>query len=234
MTLDRPHRRNAVDQALADDIDSAMRLLETAPGIRSGILTGAGGFFSAGTDLASEQGPRTRSGGEYGFVRRLRTRPLIAAVEGFALGGGMEMVMASDLVVAAENATFGLPEALRGVVANCGALFRGPELLTPHLTLELLLTGERLTARRAHELGFVNRLSEPGGALAAALAMAAQVSLASPSSVAASMRAVGAERERRESDLWPLTSAAADEAAASPDRAEGIAAFFEKRSPRWA
>lgn len=234
MTLDRPHRRNAVDQALADEIDAAMQLLETGEGIRCGILTGAGGYFSAGTDLASGSGPRTAEGGEYGFVRRRRTRPLIAAVEGFALGGGMEMVMACDLVVAAEDATFGLPEALRGLVANCGALFRGPERLPPNVALELLVTGERLTARRAHELGFVNRLAVPGGTLDAAKALAEQVTASGPAAVAAVLRAVGLERERRESSLWPLTTDAAAEAAESPDSAEGVAAFFEKRPPRWA
>jgi enoyl-CoA hydratase/carnithine racemase len=234
MTMQRPERRNAVDQPLADAIDAAMHRLEREDGLRVGVLTGDGGYFSAGTDLTLDASPTTPDGGEYGFVRRPRTRPLIAAVEGFALGGGMEMVLACDLVVAAEDAVLGLPETLRGVVANCGALFRAPERLGPQVALELLLTGSRLPAPRAHGLGLVNRLAPPGAALSAALELAAEVGAASPDAVAATLRAVFASRGRREADDWELTERAAAEAAASPDRAEGIAAFFAKRTPRWA
>ncbi|SNR80943.1 enoyl-CoA hydratase-related protein [Blastococcus mobilis] len=234
MTMQRPERRNAVDQPLADAIDAAMHRLEHEDGLRVGVLTGDGGYFSAGTDLTLEASPTTPDGGEYGFVRRSRTRPLIAAVEGFALGGGMEMVLACDLVVAAEDAVLGLPETLRGVVANCGALFRAPERLGPQVAMELLLTGSRLAAPRAHALGLVNRLAPPGAALDTALELATEVCGASPDAVAATLRAAFASRTRREADEWELTERAAAEAAASPDRAEGIAAFFAKRTPRWA
>src|SRR4051794_31332474 len=155
MTMHRPERRNAVDQPLADALDAAMDRLEHEDGLRVGVLTGDGGYFSAGTDLTLEASPTTPDGGEYGFVRRSRTRPLIAAVEGVALGGGMERVLACDLVAAADDAVLGLPETLRGVVANCGALFRAPERLGPHVALELLLTGSRIAAPRAHGLGLV-------------------------------------------------------------------------------
>jgi enoyl-CoA hydratase len=233
MTLNRPQRRNAVDQDLADALDAAMTRLETEEGLRVGVVTGAEGFFSAGTDLTLDASPTTVGGGEYGFVRRSRTRPLVAAVEGFALGGGMEMVLACDLVVAAEDATFGLPETLRGVVANCGALFRAPERLGPQVTAELLLTGVRLPARRAHELGLVNRIAATGDALEAALVLAAEIGRASPNAVATTLRALFASRARREADEWPLTEEAAATIARSPERAEGIAAFFERRPPRW-
>jgi enoyl-CoA hydratase/carnithine racemase len=234
MTMRRPERRNAVDQPLADALDAAMHRLEHEDGLRVGVLTGGGGYFSAGTDLTLDASPTTADGGEYGFVRRSRTRPLIAAVEGFALGGGMEMVLACDMVVAAEDAVLGLPETLRGVVANCGALFRAPERLGPQVAMELLLTGSRLPAPRAHGLGLVNRLAAPGAALDAALGLAADVCAASPQAVAATLRATSASRTRREAEEWRLTERAAAEAAASSDRAEGIAAFFAKRTPRWA
>lgn len=234
MAMHRPERRNAVDQPLDDALDAAMHRLEHEDDLRVGVLTGDGGYFSAGTDLTLEASPTTPGGGEYGFVRRSRTRPLIAAVEGFALGGGMEMVLACDLVVAAEDAVLGLPETLRGVVANCGALFRAPERLGPQVALELLLTGSRIPAPRAHALGLVNRLTPPGAALDAALGLAAEVRAASPDAVAATLRATFASRARREAEDWQLTERAAAEAAASPDRAEGIAAFFAKRTPRWA
>jgi enoyl-CoA hydratase len=234
MAMQRPERRNAVDQPLADALDAAMHRLEHEDGLRVGVLTGAGGYFSAGTDLALEASPTTPDGGEYGFVRRSRTRPLIAAVEGFALGGGMEMVLACDLVVAAEDAVLGLPETLRGVVANCGGLFRAPERLGPQVAMELLLTGSLLSAARAHALGLVNRLAPAGAALDAALELALEVRRASPDAVAATLRATFASRTRREATDWVLTERAAAEAAASPDRSEGIASFFAKRAPRWA
>lgn len=233
MTMDRPRRRNAVDQQLADALDAAMARLEHEQGLRVGVLTGAGGNFSAGTDLTLGASPATRDGGEYGFVRRSRTRPLVAAVEGFALGGGMEMVLACDLVVAAEDTTFGLPETLRGVVANCGALFRAPERLGPQVAAELLLTGTRLTAFRAHQLGLVNRLAPPGGAAATALDLAIEVLQAGPEAVAVTLRALFESRERREAEEWTRTERAAAAVAGSPERAEGIAAFFEKRPPAW-
>ena len=233
MTMDRPQRRNAVDQQLADEIDSAMNQLENALGIRVGILHGGPSFFSAGTDLALTTSPVSESGGEYGMIRRTRTRPLIAAVEGVALGGGMEIALACDLVVAAQDATFGLPEAQRGVVAVCGALFRAPEKLSPNSALELLLTNTRMSAARAHELGMVNRLTPSGEALAGGIQLAEEIVASSPQAVAGTLRAVNAERTRREASAWSHTELANLDAAASSDRQEGVTAFFEKRPPRW-
>lgn len=233
MTMHRPQRRNAVDQHLAEALDGAMERLEHEEGLRVGVLTGVGGYFSAGTDLALDASPATPTGGAYGFVRRSRTRPLVAAVEGFALGGGMEMVLACDLVVAAEDATFGLPETLRGVVANCGALFRAPERLGPQVAAELLLTGTAITAPRAHQLGLVNRLARPGGAVEVALALATEVLRAGPDAVAVTLHALFESRRQREHEEWGRTERAAATVAGSPERAEGIAAFFEKRRPAW-
>lgn len=233
MTMHRPARRNAVNQPLADALDAAMERLEGEDGLRVGVLTGTGGHFSAGTDLTLAASPLTPRGGEYGFVRRARSRPLVAAVEGFALGGGMEMVLACDLVVAAEDAVFGLPETLRGVVANCGALFRTPERLGPHLAAELLLAGARLPAPRAHQMGLVNRLAPHGSAVEVAMGLASEVVQAGPAAVAVTMRALFESRAMRERKEWLLTDEAAATIASSSERAEGIAAFFEKRPPRW-
>ncbi len=233
VTIDRPRRRNAIDQESAHLLDEAMERLDHEEGIRAGILTGAGGFFCAGTDLSVPSAPVTERGGSYGLVKRVRRRPLIAAVEGFALGGGMEIALACDLVVAAEDATFGLPEALRGLVANCGALFRGAEKLTPNVALELLLTGERLGAERAQQLGFVNWLTQPGQAVAGALQMAEAISRSGPDVVADVLSTIGAARRAHEESLWDLTDQAAARSHSSAEAHEGVQAFFEKREPTW-
>lgn len=234
LTIRRGAKRNAVNQQLADRLDEAFDRVESDPRLRAVILTGEDPCFSAGTDLASDSSPRTPAGGPYGFVTRHRRKPLIAAVEGIALGGGLEMVLACDLVVASTTATFGLPEVRRGVVANCGAFFRAPEKLPPAIAMELLLTGCPLSADRAYSLGLVNRLTEPGGALLGAREMAQRILEASPAAVAATLDAVGAARAEHEAPLWPLTEHAAARAAESPDHAEGIAAFFERRPAHWA
>lgn len=233
ITINRSHRRNAIDQETADLLDAAMERLEHEDGIRVGILTGAGGYFCAGTDLTVASAPVTPNGGSYGLVRRTRRRPLIAAVEGFALGGGMEIALACDLVVAAQDATFGLPEALRGLVANCGALFRGAEKLPPNVALELLLTGERLGAERAQQLGFVNWLTEPEGAVAGALQLAEAITRSGPEVVADVLTAVGRARVAHEAPLWALTDEAAARSHSSAEAHEGVRAFFEKREPAW-
>lgn len=234
MTMRREAKRNAVDRELADQLDRAFARAEREAGVRVVVLTGAGGFFSAGTDLNEDASPATESGGEYGFVRRRRTKPLIAAVEGFALGGGFEMVLACDLVVAARDAVFGLPEVRRGVVANCGAFFRAPDRLPPSIAVEMLLTGDPVDAEQAHRFGLVNVVADPGGAVESARILAARIVRNSPASVAATLAAIADARTESEARLWSLTERAAAEAAASPDRAEGIAAFFEKRPPHWA
>lgn len=233
ITLDRVAKRNAVDTALAWALDAALARLDHEPELRVGILTGGPSVFSAGTDLHEPASPATPDGGEYGLVRRVRRKPLIAAVEGLALGGGFEIVLACDLVVAAQGAQFGLPEVARGVVANCGAFFRTHEKLSPTIAMEMLLTGDRITAARARELGLVNAVVPDGGALEAAVALAARIARHSPAAIAATLRGVREARATIETDGWKATAAAAAEAAASPDRDEGIRAFFEKRAPRW-
>ncbi|QIX25600.1 enoyl-CoA hydratase [Nocardioides sp. JQ2195] len=233
LTLSRPERRNAIDQGLADELSAAFDAIEADRVVRAVVITGGSGFFCAGTDLGSEAPPRTEAGGPYGFLARTRRTPLIAAVEGFALGGGFECVLASDLVVAARDARFGAPEVKRGVVANTGALFRAGARLPFNLATEMLVTGDPIGAERAHQVGFVNVLAEPGGALEAALDLAGRIVVNSPDAVAISLGAVAQQAAEQEQRPWEITAGADAEVARSPNRAEGVAAFFEKRPPRW-
>ncbi|WP_110205198.1 enoyl-CoA hydratase-related protein [Nocardioides daejeonensis] len=232
LLLARPERRNAIDQALADELSAAFDQLEGERSVRAVVLTGDGGYFSAGTDLTSTAPPRTE-GGAYGFLARVRRKPLTAAVEGFALGGGFECVLACDLVVASREARFGLPEVKRGLVANSGALFRAPARLPLSLATELLLTGDPIPAERAYQHGLINVLSAPGEALPEALRLADRIAVNSPDAVQGSLRAIHVEAAEREIYGWELTRAADEENASSPDRVEGVRAFFEKRPPRW-
>jgi enoyl-CoA hydratase len=185
ISMQREHKRNAVDRALADAIDLALNELDDDPELWVGVLTGTSTVFSAGSDLASNGDYVTDRGGEYGIIRRERRKPLIAAVEGFALGGGFEMVLACDLVVASSTARFGLPEVRRGVLPTCGALFRGPTTLPLNLAREMILTGQPVTADRLHAVGVVNVVTDPGQALDAAIATAQQICENAPLSVQA-------------------------------------------------
>lgn len=233
LTLDRPDQRNALDRALTDALSAALDLLDDDPSLHVGILAGNGPAFCAGTDLHEEKSPATDRGGEYGVVRRRRGTPLIAAVEGPALGGGMEVVLSCDLVVAGADARFGLPEVARGLVATCGGLFRAADRIPPAIAAELLLTGDPIGAERAHQVGLVNVLVEPGRALDAARALAGRITRNSPDAVAASLRALHDSRGPAESVGWTATDKAIATIATSPDPAEGIEAFFDKRMPRW-
>ena len=231
--MDRADKRNAVDAAMTAELSAALDLLEDDDDLWVGVLTGGGGVFSAGTDLIAGAGEPTPRGGPYGVARRARTTPLIAAVEGLALGGGMEMVLACDLVVAGRSAEFGLPEVARGLVATCGALFRGPRTLPLNVARELLLTGERLPAERAERLGFVNVLADDGSALDAALELAARICANAPVAVRASRTAIE-EAVASDDELgWAATERAVATVRASADSREGVAAFAEKRAPRW-
>ncbi|MFT4287938.1 enoyl-CoA hydratase-related protein [Nocardioides sp.] len=234
LVLNRPGRRNAFDRALTDALSDALDELDDDPQHRVGVLAANGPVFSAGTDLHEPASPATPRGGEYGVIRRSRRKPLIAAVEGPALGGGFEIVLACDLVVADTRVGFGLPEVARGVVASCGGLFRTPDRLAPNLAAELVLTGDAISAERAAAVGLVNLLCEPGGARAAAYALAARIIKNSPNAVTASLRALAEARWPAEGAGWPATRAAVAAIEHHPERAEGIAAFFERRPPSWA
>lgn len=232
VTIDRHHRRNAVDRATADGLDAAFNRLDDDPELWCGVLTGAGGAFSAGSDLTANGDYVTGRGGEYGLVRRDRSTPLIAAVEGPALGGGLELVLACDLVVAAEDARFGLPEVAIGLVPACGGLFRGPRALAHNVARELVLTGDPIPAPRAYQLGLVNRLVAPGEALAGAVELAGRICRNAPVAVRACLAAT---REAIGDDApgWAATRRATEGIAGTADAAEGVRAFLEKRSPVW-
>jgi enoyl-CoA hydratase/carnithine racemase len=231
--MDREHKRNAVDRALADELDAAFNLLDDDPELWAGVLTGSPTVFSAGSDLTAGGVYTTERGGEYGLIRRSRRTPLVAAVEGPALGGGLELVLACDLVVAGRTARFGLPEVKRGLVPSCAGLFRAPRALPVNLARELALVGEPFDADRAQAAGLVNLVTEPGGALAGAVAMAQQICANAPVAVRASLVAIDAWLTGSDEAGWRATDEAVAAIRASDDHREGIAAFLEKRPPIW-
>lgn len=233
LTMTRPAQRNALDRALADALSAACDELDDDPSLHVGILAGDGPVFCAGTDLHEPVSPATDRGGEYGLVRRRRTTPLIAAVEGAALGGGFEVVLSCDLVVAGPGARFGLPEVARGLVATCGGLFRAADRVPPNVAAELVLTGDPICAQRAYEVGIVNVLTAEGGAVDGARELAARITKNSPDAVSASLRALHASRGPAEAIGWTATDHAIATIKSSPDPVEGVTAFFEKRAPRW-
>ncbi|SHH04973.1 Enoyl-CoA hydratase/carnithine racemase [Jatrophihabitans endophyticus] len=229
----RPAKRNAIDAAVTAGLDAALNLLQDDPELWAGVLTGSDGGFSAGTDLVAGPGAPTERGGTYGVMRRRRTTPLVAAVEGYAYGGGFELALACDLVVAGETATFALPETTRGVVAASGALFLAPRALPVNVARELLLTGRRLDARRAWSLGLVNEVTAPGEALDRALGLAAEIVRHAPIAQRETLRALDT-LGRDEADAgWAATAAAVEALQASADFAEAMAAFRAKRPPVW-
>ncbi|MCW2895976.1 MAG: enoyl-CoA hydratase [Actinomycetia bacterium] len=229
----RESKRNAVNRQLADELDAAFNLLEDDDDLWAGVLAGTGSVFCAGSDLTAGGDYCTERGGEYGLIRRQRRKPLIAAVEGPALGGGMELVLACDLVVASRTARFGLPEVSRGVVASSGALFMAPRGLPANVARELLLTGEPIDADRGYAVGLVNQVTEPGDAVAAAVALGMRICANAPVAVQASLVAVNRCLAAAEEFGWQVTADALATIGESQDYKEGIAAFLEKRAPRW-
>ena len=233
LTLQREAKRNAIDAAMTQALDAALNAFENDGALRVGILTGGTKVFSAGTDLAGGSGPGTERGGEYGIIRRKCPKPLIAAVEGVAFGGGLEIVLCCDLVVAARDARFGLPEVSRGVVATSAGLFRAPRSLPLNVARELLLTGDPIDAERAERIGLVNRIAEPGGALAGARELAERVARNSPVSIRETLRAIDATVSADDALGWQATDRAREAVQSGEDIREGLKAFFEKREPDW-
>lgn len=231
MRMRRTARRNAFDLAMTRALDAALNTLDDDPELRAGVLTGGPDVFSAGTDIAVGPGDPTPRGGNYGVVGRRRTTPLIAAVEGIAYGGGFEIVLACDVVVASRTARFALPEVGLGLVPNCGGLFRGPRALPPTVARQMLLTGDPLEVGRAHQLGLVGELVEAGGAEERAVALAERIAARSPVAVRAILHAVDEALVEADARGWSDTDDAVAAIAASEDRVEGVAAFFEKRAP---
>lgn len=233
ISMQREHKRNAVDRALADQIDLALNELEDDPELWAGVLTGTPTVFCAGSDLASLGDYVTERGGEYGVIRRVREKPLIAAVEGMALGGGFEIVLSCDLVVAASNARLGLPEVARGLVPTCAALFRAPRALPLNLAREMILTGLPVAPDRLYTAGVVNLVTEPGGAVDAAVELAERICANGPIAVRACLRAIDEVISADDAVGWDATTRAQAKLVGTDDLTEGLKAFFEKRPPNW-
>ncbi|MGY1810977.1 crotonase/enoyl-CoA hydratase family protein [Blastococcus sp. SYSU D00669] len=236
VSLNRPQARNAVNEALATAVAEAMERLDESPELRVGVITGTGGTFCAGMDLKAfvkGEHPVVEGRGFAGLVERPPAKPLIAAVEGYALAGGFEIVLACDLVVAAEGASFGIPEVKRSLVAAGGGLLRLPRRIPYHQAMELALLGNHVPAPRMHDFGLVNRLVPDGQALEAALQLAAEIAANGPLSLIASKRIVVESRDWTEDEAWAKQDAIARPVATSEDAREGATAFAEKRPPVW-
>ena len=235
VTINRPRAKNAIDAAVSQGLADAMDRLDEDPALSVGIITGAGGTFCAGMDLkAFARGENVAVEGRgLGFTERPPSKPLIAAVEGYALAGGTEVALATDLIVAAEDSAFGIPEVKRGLVAGGGGLFRLPLRIPSAIAMQLALTGENLPAPRAHELGMVNVLTQPGGALEGAIALAEQITANGPLAVAATKRVMIESREWPAEERWTRQFEIIGPVFASKDAKEGAIAFAEKRAPEW-
>ena len=238
LTLNRPEQRNAVNPELTTAMDLAMGRFEADPGAWVAVLTAAGPNFCAGADLKALAAGRaaelsTEQGGFAGFVRYPRTKPVIAAVRGFALAGGCELVLGCDLVVAGDDAQFGLPEVTRGIVAAAGGLFRLPRTIPAARAIELILTADRMGVEEAHRWGMVNHVVAPDDVLARARELADRICLNAPLAVRASL-AIAREASRLDDeDAWRRSAAAMEAVRGSEDAKEGVTAFVDKRAARW-
>jgi enoyl-CoA hydratase len=236
ITIDRPKARNAIDGATARALTDAFDQLDSRDDLLVGVLTGTGGVFSAGMDLkayARGDTPIIPGRGFAGLTRTQLHTPLIAAVEGWALGGGTEMALACDLIVAAQDATFGLTEVTFGLVPPEGGIVRLPERIPRNIALEVLLTGDPLPAERAQQLGLVNHITPPGGALDKAMELAHRIARNAPLSIAAVKRAVNERTAYGDQDAFRQQDQVVAPVLASHDAQEGAHAFAEKRSPHW-
>lgn len=237
MTINRPQTRNAINYEAAQEFARALDRLDGSDEIVLGIVTGAGNTFSSGMDLKAfahnGQRPYVGDRGFAGLCEKPPAKPLIAAVEGYALAGGCEMALACDLIVAANNATFGLPEVKRGIVPGAGGMLRLPRRVPYHIAMEMILTGEMLPAQRAYDIGLVNRLFEPGKALEGALTLARIIAQNGPLAVRTAKKIVGQSSDWRQAEMFDLQRPRIAPIFTSADAKEGATAFSEKRKPVW-
>jgi enoyl-CoA hydratase len=236
ITINRPQAKNSLNLAVAEAVAAAVDELDASDDLRVGVLTGAGGTFSAGMDLKAflrGETPSIEGRGLCGITQQPPRKPLIAAVEGWALAGGFELVLACDLVVAAETAKFGVPEVKRSLVAAGGAALQLPRRMPYAIALELLLTGEPLTAPRAAEVGLVNRVTAEGGALDGALQLAATIAQNGPLAIAATKAVARGSGDWSFAEGWQQQAELIAPVFASEDAREGATAFAEKRAPVW-
>lgn len=236
ITLNRPEAKNAANRALAEGIAAAMDELDGNDSIQVAILTGAGGTFCAGMDLkafVTGELPMIEGRGFAGIAERPPEKPLIAAVEGFALAGGLELALACDLIVSAADAKFGIPEVKRGLVAGAGGLLRLPRQIPPRLAMELALTGNFIDADRAYAIGLINRVVEPGKALEAARELAAGISANGPLAVRITKQILVSSPDWAQDEMWQKQQNLMQPIFTSEDAVEGARAFAEKRKPVW-
>lgn len=237
LTINRPQARNAVNLATAKELSRVLDELDADPGTRAIVLTGAGETFSAGMDLkafaATGERPIDDKRGPFGIVRMPPETPIIAAIEGTALGGGFEIALCCDLIVAAETSKFGLPETKRGLTAAGGGLLRLPFRIPYHLAMEAILTGEPISASRGLEFGLVNRLAPAGQSLTTAIELATTVAANGPLAVRASKKVVAEVASWPADERFDRQEAIVDPVRRSADAKEGATAFAEKRAPHW-
>ncbi len=236
ITLNRPKARNAANKALAEGLVAAIDELEGDPALRVAILTGAGGTFCSGMDLKAFVGgetPLVPGRGFAGLTEYTPAKPLIGAIEGYALAGGLELAISCDLLVAAEDAMLGIPEVKRGLAAAAGGLLKLPRQIPSRVAMEMALTGEFISAPRAAELGLVNRVVPKGEALAAARELAAAIAANGPLAVAASKRVISTQADWRQDEMFARQQEIVGPVFTSEDAIEGATAFAEKRAPNW-
>lgn len=239
VTLNRPEVRNAINGALTRALDAAVTETENDPDVRAVVLTGAGRDFCAGADLKAvsagedSNALRTDRGGFAGFEHVPRTKPWVAAVNGRALAGGCELMLACDVVVASHDSAFGVPEVKRGLAAGAGGVTRLPRALPPNIALELILTGEPLDAARAQLFGLVNRLVAADRVVDEALTLARQIAANAPFAVRESLRVARFAIQPAQEQLREMNSELWTRIVNSEDAKEGPRAFVEKRAPRW-
>ncbi len=236
ITINRPQARNAVNGAVARGIAAAVEEFDASADVRVLVLTGAGGSFCAGMDLKgflAGDAPTAPGRGFGGIAERPPVKPVIAAVEGYALAGGFELALACDLIVASQDAKFGLPEVRRGLVAGAGGLLRLPRRIPYHLAMEVALTGEHFPAERLHQAGLVSRLVPAGQALAAARDLAARVALGAPLALAATKRVIVESSDWENGEAFARQGEIISPVFSSADAMEGAIAFAEKRPPAW-
>jgi enoyl-CoA hydratase len=236
ITINRPDQRNAVNAAVAEGIAASLEELDAVAGLSVGVMTGAGKGFCAGMDLkafVAGERPWVEDRGFAGIAQRSARKPLIAAIEGFAVAGGLEIALACDLIVAARGARLGIPEVKRSLVAAGGALLRLPRVLPRTVAMELALTGDPIYAERGYELGLVNRLTEPGQAVQTALELAEAIAANGPLALAASKRILVESVDWPDSEFFARQGEIAGPVMASDDAREGANAFAQKRAPVW-
>ncbi|WP_208103643.1 crotonase/enoyl-CoA hydratase family protein [Mycolicibacterium sp. CBMA 226] len=236
ITINRPAQKNAVSRAVAVQLAAALDELDADPALSVGVLTGAGGTFSAGMDLkafAKGETPILPGRGFGGITQAVVRKPLVAAVEGWALGGGFEMALACDLIVAASDAKFGLTEVKRGLIAGEGGVIRLPQRLPYHVAMKVLLTGEPITAVEAHRYGLLSQMTATGDALAVAQDLAQRIAVNAPLALARVKQVVRDTQARNDTEAFRRQAAAAQGLLDTEDAHEGALAFAEKRAPVW-